>query len=124
MVDRAAPCFAYKMMPSTRGRSERDVYPYNRTTKAQACTLDLLLLPHTAQVRIDETGTAIVRVIGEQRGASTGNSLGPAETHKIHCGPMSSLGNFALASCSAIQSRRVRVAPSLPLAAGLSTVAM
>lgn len=56
------------------------IQPYNRTTRAgTGCDADLLWLRHVAQVRIDQAGTAAIRVIGEQRGASTGSTNGPAE---------------------------------------------
>ena len=58
------------------------IQPYNRTTGAQVCTRDLLWLRHVAQVRIDQAGIASLRVIGEQRGASTGATNGPAELTK------------------------------------------
>lgn len=55
------------------------IRPFNRTTASTGCTRDLLYLQHTAQVRVDASGTALLRVIGEQRGASTGATNGPVE---------------------------------------------
>lgn len=58
------------------------IQPFNRTTRADGCTRDLLVLRHVARVRIDEVGTATIRVIGEQRGASDGAANLPIELRR------------------------------------------
>ncbi len=55
-----------------------EIRPFNRTQNANACTADLLFLYHTVQVRFDVGGRTVLRVMGEQRGASTGGTNGPA----------------------------------------------
>lgn len=55
-----------------------EIKPFNRTRNANACTADLLILEHSLRMRFDVAGRAVLRVIGEQRGASTGAANGPA----------------------------------------------
>lgn len=56
-----------------------DIRPYDHTVGGDACTSDLLFLRHTAQVRFEAPGTAVLHILGQQRGASTGSADGPAE---------------------------------------------
>ena len=51
------------------------IRPYNRRTESSGCDAVLLIVRHAAQVRIDQPGTALLRVIGEQRSEIDG----PAE---------------------------------------------
>jgi hypothetical protein len=55
-----------------------ELKPFNRTRNANVCTADLLNIEHSVRVRFDIAGRALLRVIGEQRGASTGAANGPA----------------------------------------------
>lgn len=55
-----------------------EVRPYNRRRRAPACTDDLLFLEHRAEVQFDEAGLVTIRVVGEQRGTSTGSGTAPA----------------------------------------------
>jgi hypothetical protein len=55
------------------------IRPYNRTTGRSTCTSDLRFLTHETQLRADTPGAFTIRVLGEQRGASTGSANGPAE---------------------------------------------
>ena len=57
---------------------EAVIKPFNRTRNANVCTADLLNLDHSLRVHFDVAGRAVLRVIGEQRGASTGAANGPA----------------------------------------------
>lgn len=62
---------------------EAKIRPYNRTVRSEVCTADLLFLTHVARVRFDGPGIAVLRVIGQQRGASTGGVTGPAELVRL-----------------------------------------
>jgi len=55
-----------------------EIKPFNRTRNANACTADLLNLEHSVRVRFDVSGPAVLRVIGEQSGISTGGGNWPA----------------------------------------------
>lgn len=55
-----------------------EIKPFNRTRNASVCTADLLYLEHDVRVRFDVAGRAVLRVIGEQTGPSTGASKWPA----------------------------------------------
>lgn len=52
---------------------------FDRSSGDAACTRDLLLLRHAVRVRLNVQGPATIRVVGEQRGGSTGAVNGPAE---------------------------------------------
>ena len=55
------------------------IAPFDRSSGDGTCPSDLLLLRHSVQVRLDVPGQASLRVVGEQRGGSTGSTNGPAE---------------------------------------------
>ena len=55
------------------------VTPYDHDSGGSVCTADLRLLPHEVQVRIDTPGGALMRIVGQQRGQSTGSANVPAE---------------------------------------------
>lgn len=55
-----------------------EIRPFNETTKADVCFLDLILLTHTVTITGDQAGTLTIRVIGEQEPVATGGT-GPAQ---------------------------------------------
>jgi hypothetical protein len=55
-----------------------EVRPYNRRRRARTCTDDLILLKHRIEAQVNEPGLVVLRVVGEQRGASTGSGNTPA----------------------------------------------
>lgn len=55
-----------------------EVRPVNRRERSPGCTDDLLYLKHVAFVRFDAAGPATIRVVGAQRGGSTGSTTAPA----------------------------------------------
>jgi hypothetical protein len=60
------------------------IRPYDRTDDGPfACPDILLLLTHSAQLNVDAPGSFTIRVIGQQRGASTGSANGPAEVTRL-----------------------------------------
>jgi hypothetical protein len=56
-----------------------EIRPYDHDSGGDVCTADLRLLKHVVPVRLDTPGLYVIRVIGLQRGASSGNSASPAE---------------------------------------------
>ena len=56
-----------------------EIRPYNLRQEADACTSDLLFLTHEATVRLTAPGVATIRVLGEQRGGTSGARNAPAE---------------------------------------------
>lgn len=55
-----------------------EIRPANLRRRAEACTADLLYLEHQATVSVRTPGMATIRVIGEQRGGSSGGQNAPA----------------------------------------------
>jgi len=57
-----------------------EIRPYNLTRmwRNAMCTSDLIFVFHEAEIRFASAGVATIRVIGEQRGGSTGSANGPA----------------------------------------------
>ena len=49
-----------------------EIRPYNRNSGGDVCTSDLLILEHRAETYFSVAGTSIIRVVGEQRGGSSG----------------------------------------------------
>ena len=60
-----------------------EIRPYDTTVGGSTCTADLLFLRHVARVQAATAGTFTIRVIGQQRGASTGSVNGPAEISRV-----------------------------------------
>ena len=63
----------------TATASAVEIRPYDHNSGGDVCTADLLLLKHTVQMRLDTPGHFVIRLIGQQRGATTGSTNGPAE---------------------------------------------
>lgn len=59
-----------------------EIRPYNRNSGDDICTADLITLEHRAEVRIPAVGSTVIRVIGEQRGGSSGSRNAPAQLEK------------------------------------------
>lgn len=60
-----------------------EIRPYNETQRRDVCTLDLLILTHTAMVQFDQSGEVTLRVVGEQRPfQGNGRVNGPAELER------------------------------------------
>ena len=66
----------------TATSSEVTIRAFDHNSGGQVCTDDLLRLPHAVQVRLGAPGTYIIRLIGQQRGASTGSTNAPAELRR------------------------------------------
>ena len=62
-----------------------ELRPYNRTRgfPGQGCTSDLMLLRHEPGVRVNTPGPLTIRVIGQQRGSTTGGDNAPASLTKV-----------------------------------------
>ena len=56
-----------------------EVRPYDRNAGGNFCTADLLFLKRVLPVRVEVPGAYVIRLIGLQRGASTGGTNGAAE---------------------------------------------
>jgi hypothetical protein len=63
----------------TATASTVEIRPYDHNSGGNVCTSDLLILKHTLLTRLDTPGRFVIRLIGQQRGASTGITNGPAE---------------------------------------------
>lgn len=57
--------------------STATVHPFHYLQRADICTDDLLLIPHTVQLRFDQPGTATVRFVGEGNRVETGEPSRP-----------------------------------------------
>lgn len=55
-----------------------EIRPWNRRNRGPACTDDLLHLMHVVELRLEEPGPRKIRIVGAQRGGSTGSVTAPA----------------------------------------------
>jgi hypothetical protein len=59
-----------------------EIRPYDHNSGGDICTADLLTLKHAVAIRLDMPGSYAIRVIGQQRGGSTGSNTAPAEVSR------------------------------------------
>ena len=62
--------------------AEAEVRPFDHSSGASACTDILKFLPHSASLSFGSAGTAIIRLIGQQRGGASGSNNAPAQLER------------------------------------------